>query len=235
MRIDKFLSNAGVGSRNDVHTLLKQKRIKINDSLVIKAAVHIDPRKDIVTLDDKVIDYKEFRYFIFNKPKGYVSANVDDKYPTIMEFFNDLNIKGLTHVGRLDLNTTGAILICNDGRLGHFLISPKSNVEKLYEVTIDNEFNKEDIDRCKEGIVLENGEKTRPSSLTIIDKNKGHLILHEGKYHEVKRMMRELKHEVVELHRIRFAFLTVDDLMCGEYRELNNDEINKLLEYKNKL
>lgn len=234
MRIDKYLSNAGVGSRNDVHIFLKQKRVKINGLLALKAATQIDPRKDVVTFDDNVIDYKEYRYFIFNKPKGYVSANVDDKYPTIMEFFNHLKIKGLTHVGRLDLNTTGAILICNDGGLGHYLISPKSNTEKLYKVTIDNEFNEDDITRCLEGITLENGEKTRPSKLTIIDKNIAHLILHEGKYHEVKRMMRALNHEVIELHRLRFAFLTVNDLKVGEYRELNQDEINKLLSYRQK-
>ena len=229
MRIDKFLSNAGIGSRNDVHILIKQKCIRVNGNLILKAGHQIDPHKDIVTCNDVEVNFKQYRYFIFNKPKGYVSANVDDKYPTIMDFFSHLKIKGLTHVGRLDLNTTGAILICNDGKLGHHLIAPKSEIEKIYEVTIDNTFNESDIDKCLEGIVLENDEKTRPAKLEIISSNLAHLTLHEGKYHEVKRMMSKLGHEVIELHRLQFSFLRVDDLKIGEFRELNQEEIDKLL------
>lgn len=229
MRIDKFLSNAGIGTRSEVHVFIKQKLIKINGNLVLKASHHLDPHTDVVTYNGETINYKQFRYFIFNKPKGYVSANVDDKYPTIMEFFEHLKIKDLTHVGRLDLNTTGAMLICNDGRLGHYLISPKSGIEKIYKVTINNEFKNEDIELCLKGLTLENGEQTRPAKLEIIDKNIGHLTLHEGKYHEVKRMMRVLGHEVIELHRLQFSFLRVDDLKIGEFRELTENETIRLL------
>ncbi|MCQ2796058.1 MAG: rRNA pseudouridine synthase [Bacilli bacterium] len=231
MRLDRYLSNAGLASRSEIKHFFKDKRVLVNDQLVRQGKTQIDPNKDIIKVDNEVIKYKPFYYFVLNKPKGYVSANEDDKYPTIMEFFSDLNIKGLTHVGRLDKDTTGVLLITNDGKLGHFLISPKSNVKKIYSLTVDKDLDDSLVKSFKEGIILENKERCRPAKLTIINKRKAMLELTEGKYHQVKRMMRSVGYEVIDLNRDLFAFLTIKNLKPGEYYELNEEEINKLNEY----
>ncbi|MCQ2792658.1 MAG: rRNA pseudouridine synthase [Bacilli bacterium] len=231
MRIDKFLSNAGIASRSEIKRFFKDKRITINDTLVIQSKTQIDPNRDIIKVDNKIIKYKPYYYFVLNKPQGYVSANEDDRYPTVMDFFTNLHIKGLTHVGRLDKDTTGVLLITNDGKLGHFLISPKSNVKKIYSLIVDKELNEAIVKKFKDGIVLENKERCKPSKLTIVNKKQATLELTEGKYHQVKRMMRSVGYEVTSLNRIQFAFLTLKNLKPGEYYELNDQEINELNKY----
>jgi len=228
MRVDKFLSNAGIASRSQLKKYLKDKRISINDVLIMHGKTQIDPSKDIVKVDNKIIEYKQYYYFVLNKPKGYVSANEDDKYPTVMDFFSHLKIKGLSHVGRLDIDTTGVLLITNDGKLGHFLISPKSNVKKIYNVTVNKPLTKDLISKFKKGIVLNNEEICKPSKLEIIDSTHCNLTLSEGKYHQVKRMMHSVGYEVTSLNRELFAFLTVKNLKLGEYYELSNDEVEQL-------
>lgn len=231
MRIDKYLSNAGLASRSEIKRFFKDKRVLVNEQLVRQGKTQIDPNKDIIKVDNEIVKYKPYYYFVLNKPKGFVSANEDDKYPTVMGFFASLNIKGLTHVGRLDKDTTGVLLITNDGKLGHFLISPKSNVKKIYSLTVDKDLDESIVKRFKEGIILENKEKCKPANLTIISKRKATLELTEGKYHQVKRMMRSVGYEVMSLNRDLFAFLTIKNLKPGEYYELNEEEINKLREY----
>jgi len=231
MRVDKFLSNAGVASRSQLKKYFKDKRVSINNVLITHGKAQIDPSKDIIKVDDKVIEYKQFYYFILNKPKGYVSANEDDKYPTVMDFFSNLKIKGLSHVGRLDLDTTGVLLITNDGKLGHFLISPKSNVKKIYNVTVDKPLTKDLIIKFKKGLILNNKEECKPSILEIVDDEHARLTLSEGKYHQVKRMMHSVGYDVVDLNRELFAFLTVKNLKRGEYYELSSSEIEQLKTY----
>lgn len=231
MRIDKYLSNAGLASRSEIKRFFKDKRVLVNNQLVRQGKTQIDPNQDVIKVDNEIIKYKPYHYFVLNKPKGFVSANEDDKYPTIMDFFASLNIKGLTHVGRLDKDTTGVLLITNDGKLGHFLISPKSNVKKIYSLTVDKDLNESLIKQFKEGITLENKEKCKPAKLTIVGKRKATLELTEGKYHQVKRMMRSVGYEVISLNRDLFAFLTIKNLKPGEYYELNEEEINELREY----
>jgi len=231
MRIDKFLSNAGVATRSEIKHYFKEKRVTVNDVLIRQAKTHINEDKDIVKVDNKIIKFKPFRYFLLNKPKGYVSANEDDIYPTVMEFFKDLNIKGLSHVGRLDLDTTGALLITNDGKLAHYLISPKSNIEKIYKLTVDKDLDDSIIASVKNGVTLENKEVCKPAKLEIINKRTARLFLTEGKYHQVKRMMRALGYEVIDLNRDKFAFLTTKKLKLGEYYELSEIEESKLKSY----
>lgn len=230
MRIDKYLSNAGVASRSEIKRFFKDKRIMVNDILIGQAKHQIDPNKDVVKVDGTIIKYQQYYYFVLNKPKGYVSANEDAQYPTVMGFFADLNIRGLTHVGRLDKDTTGVLLITNDGKLAHFLISPKSNVKKIYSLTVDKDLTKDLVNAFKQGIKI-NDEMCRPAKLTIVDKRKATLELTEGKYHQVKRMMRAVGYEVIELNRDKFAFLTTKNLKTGEYYELNEDELIELKKY----
>lgn len=231
MRLDKFLSDAGIGTRSEVKHIIRKGRVLINDILTIKCDKQIDVDKDIIKVDNNIIEYKAFHYFVLNKPKGYVSANSDDSYPTVLDFFSSLHLKNLSHVGRLDLDTTGVLLITNDGKLGHFLISPKSNVEKIYELTVDKDLDDSLVNIFAKGIKLENGDECKPSKLTIIDSRHAELKLTEGKYHQVKRMMRSVGYEVIELNRKKFAFLTVKNLRPGEYYELNENEINELKKY----
>lgn len=231
MRLDKLLAEAGFGTRSEVKHILKDKRVSVNDSVVTQGKFQIDAVKDIVELDNKIIRYKPYRYFLLNKPAGYVSANTDDRYPTVLSFFDDLHIKGLTHVGRLDKDTTGVLLITNDGKLAHFLISPKSNVKKIYLLTVDKDLDPNIVKKFKDGIVLENKEKCRPVTLTIINKREARLELTEGKYHQVKRMMRAVNYEVIKLHREMFANITLGKLKPGEYIELNDDEIMMLKKF----
>lgn len=230
MRIDKFLSNAGIASRSEIKKYFKDNRITINDVLVRQCKTQIDPSKDIIKVDDEIIDYQQYYYFVINKPKGYVSANEDNLYPTVLSFFEDLHIKGLTHVGRLDKDTTGVLLITNDGKLGHYLISPKSNVKKLYSFTVDKDLDKSIIDEFKKGITI-NDYLCKPAKLTITGDRTATLELTEGKYHQVKRMMHAVGYEVIELNRDSFAGLTVKDLKQGEYRELKENEIEELKKY----
>ena len=231
MRLDKYLSNAGIASRSIIKSFLKDKRVTVNNVLILHGKVQINPDSDIIKVDDKIIAYKPFRYFVLNKPQGYVSANEDNRYPTVMSFFTDIKIKGLAHVGRLDLDTTGVLLITNDGKLAHHLIAPKANVNKIYEVTVDKDLNNNLIESFALGITLENGEICKPAKLEIISNRQARLYLTEGKYHQVKRMMRQSGYNVIKLHRSAFAFLTTKNLKPGEYYELNDEEIQKLKEY----
>ncbi len=231
MRLDKYLSNAGIASRSEIKKVLKDKRVLVNEQIIIHGKTQINPDEDIIKLDNKIIKYKPYYYFVLNKPKGYVTANEDDRFPTVMDFFKELNIKDLSHVGRLDKDTTGVLLITNDGKLGHFLISPKSNVKKIYSLTVDKDLDDSIVNQFKDGIILENKEKCKPARLTTIDKRNAKLELTEGKYHQVKRMMRSVGYEVISLNRDLFAFLTVKNVKQGEYYELDDSEINELKKY----
>lgn len=231
MRADKYLSNANIASRSEIKHYFKDGRIKINDIVTKISKTQIDPNIDVIKVDNKIIKFKPFYYFVLNKPEGYVSANEDSKYPTVMNFFSHLHIKGLTHVGRLDKDTTGVLLITNDGKLGHFLISPKSNVKKIYSLTVDKDLDESIIKKFKDGIILNNNEKCRSANLTIINKREAILELSEGKYHQVKRMMHSVGYEVIKLNRDEFAGLTVEKCPLGKYYELSQEQINNLNKY----
>ncbi len=228
MRLDKFLANSSLGTRNEVKAYIKKGLVKVNDLLTKNTSLNINPNCDVVMFNDEIITFKQYRYFVFNKPKGYVSANTDSLYPTILEFFSHLKIKGLTHVGRLDKDTTGLIIITNHGVLAHRLISPKHHVDKVYEVTLDKEITHDLVKLFKEGVVIDDGYKTMPADTVITGKNTLDLTLREGKYHQVKRMCRAFGYEVINLHRRSFSFLTLKDLNIGEYYELDDTEIERL-------
>ncbi|MCQ2752677.1 MAG: rRNA pseudouridine synthase [Bacilli bacterium] len=231
MRIDKYLSNIGLASRSETKRILKDHRVQVNDVVITEAKHQINPYVDVVKVDGKTMKYKDFYYFVINKPQGYVSANTDERYPTVLSFFEDLNIKGLTHVGRLDKDTTGVLLITNNGKLAHFLISPKSNVKKVYSLTVDKDLDASLVEAFKQGVKLENNEVCRPAKLIIKNAREATLELTEGKYHQVKRMMRAFHYEVIALHRDEFANLTIQNCQPGEYYELKEEQIKMLEQY----
>lgn len=231
MRLDKFLSNNSFGSRKDVKSLIKKKQVSINDSFDIKAESNIDPLKDIIKVNNEIIEYKEFYYFLLNKPKGYISATEDYKQNTVLDLIPDYNHINLFPVGRLDKDTTGALLLTNDGPLGHYLLSPKRHVDKVYIATTDKEIPLSIKEEFENGVLLD-GELTLPAKLNILSANTAEVTLHQGKYHQVKRMFSYFNLEVIKLHRKSFAFLTVEGLEEGKYRELTIEEIEKLKELK---
>ena len=227
MRLDKYLSNSGIGTRSEVKRLIKAKRVKVNGKIVHSDSFNVDESKDIVLFEDLEVKYKEFYYILLNKPQGYVSAVIDNVYPPVTDLLPEYGFVKLFPVGRLDVDTTGALLLTNDGELAHKLISPKYHVNKVYEVEVNKKIPGNLQEFFKNGIELD-GELTLPADLKIVDDMHAELTLHQGKFHQVKRMLKKFDLEVIKLNRKAFAFLTVDDLELGEYRELTLEEENKL-------
>ena len=164
---------------------------------------------------------------MFNKPSGYLSATEDRNQPTILDFFSNYSHLDLFPVGRLDKDTTGVLIVTNDGELAHRLISPKYHVDKIYLATLDQEVDENIKEEFENGIILD-GEKTLPSKFEKLSSNLCRVTLHQGKYHQVKRMFLHFNLKVIKLHREKFAFLTLEDLKEGQFRELTKEEVEKL-------
>ena len=227
MRLDKFLANQGFGSRKDAKKFIKDKRIKINGVFAKKPEDNINPLVDEISIDDDVIEYKENYYFMLNKPKGYICATEDNFQNTVLELIPEYNYLKLFPVGRLDKDTTGLLLITTDGDFAHKLISPKRHVDKVYIATLDKDVDMKIKNEFESGIILDD-ELTLPAKIEQLESNVCKVTLHQGKYHQVKRMFEYFGYKVIELHREKFAFLTLDDLQEAEYRELTDDEVNHL-------
>ena len=227
MRLDKFLANSGIGTRSEVKRFIRDKRVKVNGEVVKSDSFNVDESKDVVLFDDLEVKYKEFYYVLLNKPKGYVSAAIDNVYPPVTDLIPEYAFAKLNPVGRLDVDTTGALLLTNDGDLAHKLISPKYHVDKVYEVNVDKKLGPNLVEAFKQGIELD-GELTLPAELIILNDKHAELTLHQGKFHQVKRMFKKFGFNVLSLNRKSFAFLTVDDLKLGEHRELTIEEEQRL-------
>ena len=227
MRLDKFLANSGIGSRSEVKNYIRKGRIKVDGAIAKSSSLVIDENINKISFDDEIIDYHEFYYVLINKPKGYVSSVTDNVYPPVTDLVTEYQFAKLFPVGRLDVDTTGTLLLTNDGKLCHRLLSPKYHVDKTYHVITDYDIKEEMIKDFEEGIILD-GELTLPAKLTILGKREAELTIHQGKFHQVKRMFLKYSLKVMELDRKSFAFLNHEDLEIGEYRELNKDEVQKL-------
>ncbi len=229
MRLDKMLADMGIGTRNEIRKACRDGRITVNGLTAKNPAVHVDPDHDEVAVDEEPVLYTKYVYFMLNKPQGVVSA-VSDSQTTVIDLI-DCGVRGLYPVGRLDRDTEGLLLITNDGPLGHQLLSPKHHVDKEYLVTVKNPLKETDVQRIKEGIVIDGGERCLPADMHILDPHTCRITLTEGKYHQVKRMMIALDNEVVGLKRIRMKHLLLDEtLQPGEYRELTAEELADLRE-----
>ena len=227
MRLDKFLSQAGIGTRKEVKILIKKGFVSLDDTIIKQVDYDFNPYSTIVKLNDKIIEYQPYYYFVLNKPEGYVSACNDNLYPTVIELIEGYDHVKLSPVGRLDVDTTGTLLITNDGNLHHRLIAPKYHVDKKYYVETDFKIPQDLILAFKNGIMLD-GELTLPGELEIIDDKKAYLTIHQGKFHQVKRMFQNFNLKVLKLDRVSFAFLNHDNLKLGEYRTLTKDEVDRL-------
>lgn len=234
-RLDKILSNMGYGSRKDVQKIIKEGRVKVNDHIITKKDFKADPYEDIITVDGNEVMYREYIYIMMNKPQGVVSSTNDPINKTVLDIIDERYlIFNPFPVGRLDKDTEGLLLLTNDGKLAHEILSPKKGVEKTYYVEIYGVVEKKHKECFKQGIILDDGYKTLPAELEILESNiysKAKISIKEGKYHQIKRMFEAINMEVVYLKRISMGLLKLDEtLNPGEYRELTEEEIRILKE-----
>lgn len=229
-RLDKVLANMGYGSRKEVKKYVKDGFVKVNDQVVYSGELKVDPYRDDIIFNGEEVLYREYIYLMMNKPQGYVSSTDDPRASTVIDLLYDEHIIFSPFpVGRLDKDTEGLLLISNDGKLAHELLSPKKGVNKKYYVEVDGYIDEEYIEVFEKGVVLEDGYKTLPAKLEIIDSNiisKVYLTIQEGKFHQVKRMFQSVNTEVLYLQRVSMGSLVLDEsLELGEYRELTEEEI----------
>ncbi len=233
MRLDKFISTTTTLSRAEAKKVIK-KGILINDKLIKTPDYKIDEFKDQVIVNGNRLVYQKYVYIMMNKPKDTVSATEDAIERTVVDILRDEDrIYKVFPVGRLDKDTEGLMLLTNDGELAHKLISPKKDVEKKYYVEVSGELKNEHLKIIKEGVILEDGYRCKPARLEILDSSKGNskanIFITEGKFHQVKRMMKSLGATVTYLKRLSIGSLKLDEnLKLGEYRYLTDDELNKL-------
>ncbi|UTR11445.1 rRNA pseudouridine synthase [Evansella sp. LMS18] len=233
MRIDKLLANMGFGSRKEVKQLLKKGGVTLSGAPVKDAKTQVDPENDDIEIFGEKVEYKPNIYLMMNKPQGVISATEDASESTVLDL---LETEDLIYdpfpVGRLDKDTTGFMLLTNDGKLAHQLTSPKKKVDKTYRVHIDGVLTKDQEEELKAGVVLDDGYKTKPAKLAYYNgepETTVQLTITEGKFHQVKRMFQAVGRKVVALKRESIGPLTLDpDLEPGTYRELNDDEVELL-------
>ena len=236
-RLDKFLVEMSVASRSTIKDMAKKGRITVNGEVVKASDVKIDENIDVVSVDGQVIAFSDMEYFMLNKPAGVITATLDKNAKTVLDLIDERTRNDLFPVGRLDKDTEGLLLITNDGDLAHRLLAPKKHVDKVYYADIDGIVTDEHIRRFAEGLTLLDGTPVMPGELTVLEtdmaKNtsKIQLTIHEGKFHQVKRMFEAVGCSVTYLKRFSMGPLGLDAALApGEYRRLTDEEINMLKE-----
>ncbi len=232
-RLDKVLSNFGFGSRNDVKKLVRAGLVVIDGTTASDASMHVDPENSVITVNGQRLNYRKNIYVMMNKPAGVISATYDARLKTVIDILpEEFACFDLFPAGRLDIDTEGMLLLTNDGHLAHDILSPKKHVEKRYYALINGQVTEEDVRKFAEGVVIDDGYKTMPAELYIIRsglRSEIELVLHEGKFHQVKRMFEAVGKKVVYLKRIQMGGLKLDEaLEPGECRELTADEVQLL-------
>ena len=229
VRVDKILSELGFGSRQEIKKYVKAGKIRINDNIVKKPEEKLNSEKDKLYFEGKEVEVEEFETFILYKPAGYVCATKDNVHKTVMELI-DSKRKNIVPVGRLDLDTEGILILTNDGDLNHRLVSPSSHVDKTYYAIFEGRLNENAVEMTKNGLDIGEGEVSKPAKLEIISDSEILLTIHEGKFHQVKRMVKALGGEVTYLKRVAFGGLRLDDLKLnkGESRKITEIEMEML-------
>ncbi|OOM73732.1 ribosomal small subunit pseudouridine synthase A [Clostridium puniceum] len=259
MRLDKFLAEAYVGRRKEVRNYIKEGMVKVNGELIIEPALEINESSDVIEYIGTVVVHTGKVYYMFNKPAGCITARKDAVNKTVFDFFDDVNMNGVFHVGRLDKDTEGLLLFTNDGEFEHQLMYPQKHIEKTYYFWALGTLDEEDEKKLQGGIYISKGEiLTKPAKIEVqkcgrykdlknemdirilqnIDSNNfnqpvvsGYLTISEGRKHQVKRMLKAVGCYVVYLKRISIGGLMLDEsLKKGEYRFLTEEEIQKLFE-----
>lgn len=234
-RIDKVLSNLGYGSRKEIKKLCKDGEVEINGEIIKDSSHKFNPEESEIIVSGEPVTYREYIYLLMNKPQGVVSATCDNLHETVIDIIDDeYKVFEPFPVGRLDIDTEGLLLLSNDGKLSHRLLSPKKQIPKTYYAEVRGIVTDEDSKSFDEGVYIEEDYKTLPAKLNIIESgeiSKIELTIVEGKFHQVKRMFKAVDKEVIYLKRISMGSLKLDeDLELGEYRELSQEELKSLIE-----
>lgn len=230
MRIDKCLANSGVGTRQEVKKILKAGLVRVDGIVVKDGKTQVNPDKVAISVNGEEITYKEFVYFMMNKPQGYISATEDRYLKTVLELVRQEDSHyDLFPAGRLDRDTEGFLLLTNDGQLAHQILSPKKHIPKTYFARIDGVVTEDDIVKFREGVIIGDDYKTKPAELVILKSDhmsEIELTITEGKFHQVKQMFEAVGKKVVYLKRLSMGALKLDDrLKLGDYRELTEAEL----------
>lgn len=232
-RLDKFLADAGAGTRSEVKKFIQKGQVQVNGTVVKKPEEKVTPGEDkVFLLGSEIGAAPEFVYYMLHKPAGYVSATEDNRDKTVMELVPSKR-KGLFPVGRLDKDTEGLLLITDDGDLAHRLLSPKKHVDKTYYAVVDGHAAEEDVKKLAEGVDIGEKKLTLPAKLEILSAKNGQseilLTICEGKFHQIKRMMEAVGKKVTYLKRISMGPLILDEaLKKGECRSLLPEELAEL-------
>jgi 16S rRNA pseudouridine516 synthase len=271
IRLDKMLGNLGYGTRSEIKVLIKQGAVTVNGKQVKDHGLQINPKQDEVVLDGEIIAYRDTVYVLMHKPAGVVSATEDNRDRTVIDLLDvDLTVLSPFPVGRLDKDTEGLLLITNDGKLSHELLSPRKHVPKTYRALVAGDVNTDDAEVFLKGVTLDDGYVTLPAQLRVWAKsvNNGEtsaeeeryakeltdavllapkldvpielntrswieLTIHEGKFHQVKRMFEAVGKKVLYLRRISMGPLQLDPALApGEWRELTEEELESLRNYR---
>ena len=231
MRIDKLISSMGIATRREIALNAKRGLVLVDGVPVRDPSRHIDPEANVVSYLGEELSYRKFVYVMLNKPEGYVSATDDPRLPYVLELLPERYEKmGLFPVGRLDRDTTGLMILTNNGPLAHALLSPKHHVEKEYRFACERALSPDAERRFAEGITIDGGELCKSARL-IADEDRmgGIIVLTEGKYHQIKRMLEAIDNRITRLERVRFATIALDAALSrGEFRELTAAEIQIL-------
>lgn len=229
LRLDKYLADAGIGSRSQVKQYLKKGMVSVNDTIIKSGDIKIQPETDRIHYQGQPVLREEFVYYMLNKPAGYVSATEDNTCKTVLSLISDPSHPDLFPVGRLDKDTEGLLLITNDGALAHQLLSPKKHVDKTYYVELDSAIPPAASLQFQDGIDIGEKKPTLPARLDILSPVTAHITIQEGKFHQVKRMFHAVGCEVLYLKRIRMGSLELDaSLPVGGSRKLTEQELNAL-------
>lgn len=226
MRLDKFICDCTGLTRSQAGKVIRQKLVTINGELVKQAALQVKDT-DVVCLDNEPLQLIGVRYFMLHKPDGYICSTEDPDHPTVFTLMDEPLIERLHTVGRLDLDTTGLVLITDDGQWSHRISSPKHHVAKTYRVWTADPIPAEAVQQFAEGVMLRNEKHaTLPAQVAIVGDTEALLTIHEGRYHQVKRMFAAIGNKVVRLHREKIGGLQLpDDLAEGEYRTLTASDL----------
>lgn len=226
MRLEKYLSDCGYGSRKEIKRLIEMGKVRVNSENIKNGSISINENKDRVEVSDRTVMYKKYYYYIMNKPSGYITAKADKSEKTVMDILPEwVNKKDLSPVGRLDKDTEGLLLFTNDGDSAHNMMSPKNHIKKVYYCKLIRIISLEEADRLCGGVKIEGGYTTREAEVEIIGPFEIKLTITEGKYHQVKQMLEAIGNRVIYLKRIKFGKFEIGNMDSGEIKEIGLEEI----------
>lgn len=234
MRLDKLLSECGVASRKEIRQLIRSGRVSVDGAAAASPEMKLDPYKALVCLDGTKIEYAKYHYYMMNKPAGVLSATDDGRQKTVLDLVTpEMRKIGLFPVGRLDKDTTGLLILTNDGEFAHRVISPRSEIVKVYHARTEAPVDEADITAFKEGLTLGDGTKCLPAGLKLLPDGSCLVEVMEGKYHQVKRMLSSRGKPVTELKRLSIGGLKLDKaLLPGSFRALEENELCSVMKKK---